>query len=138
MKAQPTTPTLFVNHNRLRAIVILFAGLLVLAAAIIGSIFAFSRGAPTAEISARTPSNHLLIAHCRPCQDEALAARQGAGLAGEQPSLSSVVSSPPHTLTINCRACRDEVWGASQASFSAIDRHIALSQLDDTRGPGPR
>jgi hypothetical protein len=76
MKAQPSTPTLIVNHDRSRAIVILFAGLLIVAAAIIGSVLALSWRAPAAEIAARGSTNHLLIAHCRACWDEALAASQ--------------------------------------------------------------
>ena len=114
MNAQQSTSTQIADTRRSRTIMIIFAGLLVLAVAIIGSVLALSQRASTADIVARGPTNHLLIAHCRACQDEALAARQGVGLAGEQAWLPSVVRLPPHALITNCRVCRDEVWGGIQ------------------------
>ena len=168
MKAQLSTPTPIANTGRSRTIVVLFVGLLVLAVAIIGSVLALSQRTPAAEIAARGPANHALIAHCRVCQDEALAARQGLGLAGEWAAPSVVAATPSRALMINCQVCRDEALGAAQASAPSLlpvrshvvrsrifqDELIAAAQsnlvplaipsntidqqLDDLHRPGPR
>jgi hypothetical protein len=138
MNAHPSTPTQIATTGRARAIVILFAGLLVLAAAIVGSVFVLGQGTPAATITARGQTNHLLIAHCRPCQDEALAAGQGAGLAREQAAPSIVIGAPPRALTTNCRPCRDEALAGTQASFGMVDGGTIFSQLDDPHQSGPR
>jgi hypothetical protein len=138
MNAHQSTPTQIATTGRSRAIVVMFAGLLILAAAVIGSFFALSPRTPAAEISAHGPANHLLIAHCRPCQDEALAARQTVDLAAGRAAPSTVVGAPHHALITNCRICRDEALGASQASFRVADSDAMFLPLDDPRQSGPR
>ncbi len=138
MNAQPSTPTQTATTGRARAIVKLFAGLLILAAAIVSGVFMLSQRTPAAAITARVPTNHPLIAHCRPCQDEALAAWQGAGLAREQAAPSIVIGAPPRALITNCRPCRDEVLAGTQASLGMVDSGTIFPQLDDPHHSGPR
>jgi len=161
MKAQPSTLIQFVSTDRARAVAFLIAGLLVLAA-IAGSAFALSQRTPATPIAARGPANRPLLAHCQPCRDEALAARQVFGRG--TPHATQPVNTGAGTLIASCRICRDEALGARQAMPQAarpaaaqapagrgqqgliascrVCRDEALGamfpQLDDPRRPGPR
>jgi len=138
MNAQPSTPTQSANTGRSRANIVLFAGLFIFAAVIIGGVFALSQRTPAAAITARGPTNHPLIAQCRPCQDEVLAARQGSALSTPQAAQPTMTSSGARALITNCRSCRDEALGANQASPQTADGGTIFSHLNDPRRPGPR
>src|SRR6266511_5828910 len=136
MKAQPSTPTQIANNGRLRAITVMFAGLLVLAVAIVGGVFALSQRTPATAITAHGPTNHSLIAHCRACRDEALAAQ--SNVAAQPVQVAPAGHTTTHTLITNCRACRDEALGAGQASFTMAEGGAMFLPLDDPHQPGPR
>ena len=77
-----------------------------------------------------------LIANCRACRDEALAAQ--INLAAPPAPAPPVVHRMMRSLISNCRACQDEVLGASQVSLQTADAGQLSLRLDDPRRLGPR
>jgi hypothetical protein len=77
-----------------------------------------------------------LMANCRPCRDEALAAQ--IKVAAQPIQAAPAVHTTTHALIMNCRPCRDEALDANQASLRTAEGGTVFSQLDDRRGPGPR
>jgi hypothetical protein len=123
----------------MRRIVLGLATSLALLATIIGLIYALgfsvSTTRPTADRAVRIPSQRL-IANCRLCRDEALAAQVKAAAQPDRvvPAVHTTISG----LIANCRACRDDALGANQARLPAAGGGTVFSQLDDPRRPGPR
>jgi hypothetical protein len=114
------------------------AAALVLGATIIGLFYALgfsvSTLRPAADRAIRIPTQGLM-ANCRACRDEALAAQVKAA----QPvRVAPAVHPTTGGLIANCRLCRDEALGANQASLSTAEGGTVFSQLDDPRRPGPR
>ena len=120
MKAQ--TSTLTHATSRSRTILVMIAGLVVLAAAIIGAVLALSQRARAPQITSGAAAQRPLIAYCRVCADEALAARQSfvpnAGRA-TQPAAADTNARP---LIVTCRVCADEALAAHQPSMPASTR----------------
>ncbi len=97
--------------------------------------FSMSITPPAADRALRTPTQHL-IATCRPCRDEALAAQ--IKVAAQPIQVAPAVQTTTRARIVNCRPCRDEALGVNQASLRTADGGTVFSQLDDRRGPGPR
>jgi hypothetical protein len=112
---------------------------LALVATIIGLLyvlgFSASTPRPAADRALRTPTQQLM-ATCRACRDEALAAQ--IKVAAQLDRVVRVVHTTTHARIVTCRPCRDEALGANQASLRTADGGTVFSQLDDRRGPGPR
>src|SRR6266536_142304 len=72
MKPQTFESTPISAKGRSHGSVTLLAGLLVLAAILIGGVFLFSQRPPAAASDTRSAGAHELIANCRVCRDEAL------------------------------------------------------------------
>jgi hypothetical protein len=119
MKPQTFAPTPIAAKGRSYASVTLLAGLLVLAAILIGSSVLFSQRPPAAASDTRSTAAHTLIANCRACRDEALAGRQGLTAASGRSARPGVVGAAAHVLIANCRACRDEALAGRQGFASA-------------------
>jgi len=119
MKAQTSTLTQSTNNNRSHTILVLIAGLVVLAAAIIRAVFAINQRTRASEITSRASAQRPLIANCRVCADEALAARQGvAPNAGPATQPVAAVSNA-RPLIATCRVCADEALAARQRPLPA-------------------
>jgi hypothetical protein len=124
MKPQTFESTPIAAKGRSHASVTPLAGLLVLAAILIGGGVLFSQRPPAAASDTRSTAAHTLIANCRACRDEALAERQGLTAASERSARPGVVGTAAHTLIANCRACRDEALAARQG-FASASSHVA-------------
>jgi hypothetical protein len=122
MKAHVSTLTQPTNKSRSRTILVMIAGLVVVAAAIIGAVFALNQRMRAPGITSRTSAHRTLMAYCRVCADEALAARQLAAPNAEpatQPAAAGINARP---LIASCRVCADEVLAARQPSVPASVR----------------
>ena len=122
MKAHVSTLTQPTNKSRSRTILAMSAGLVVLAAAIIGAVLALGQHTRTPAITSHASADRPLIASCRVCADEALAARQGAvpnAAHAPQPAAADTNARP---LIAYCRACADEALAARQPSVPASVR----------------
>jgi hypothetical protein len=139
MKTQTHDTTPITRMAWVRRYGVALAAALALAATIIGLLYALgfsvSTTRPAADRAVRTPTQRLM-ANCRPCRDEALAAQinPAAQLVRVAPAVHTTIGG----LIANCRACRDEALGAHQASLPTADGGTVFSQLDDPRRPGPR
>jgi hypothetical protein len=115
------------------------AAALALVATIIGLLYALgfsvSTIRPAADRAVRIPTQRL-VANCRPCRDETLAAQINP--AAQPVRVAPAVHTTTRALITNCRPCRDEALGANQASLPTADGGSVFSQLDDPRRPGPR
>ena len=122
MKAQVSSLTQPTNNNRSRTILAMVAGLIVLAVAIVGAALVLSQRARAPQITSGAAAHRPLIANCRVCADEALAARQSfvpnAGRA-TQPAAADTNVRP---LIVTCRVCADEALAAHQLSLPASAR----------------
>ena|SRR5436309_2970384 len=126
MKPQTFESTPIAAKGRSHASVTLLAGLLVLAAILIGGVFLFSQRPPAAASDTRSAAAHTLIANCRACRDEALAAHQGFASASSQVARPVVASVGARALIANCRICRDEALGSAVTNLSATDSSLTL------------
>lgn len=139
MKTQTDYTTLTTLTPWVRRYGVALAAALVLGATIVGLLYALgfsvSTPRPVADRPVRT-STQGLMANCRPCRDEALAAQ--VKMAAQPVRVAPAVHTTGGGLIANCRPCRDEVLGANQANFSTVEGGTAFSQLDDPRRPGPR
>lgn len=139
MKTQThyTTPLRLTSWVRRYGVAL--AAALVLMATIVGLLYALgfslSTPRPAAERAVRTPTRRL-IANCRVCRDEALAAQINP--AAQPVRVAPAVHTTIGGLIANCRSCRDEALGADQARLPMADGGSIFSQLDDPRRPGPR
>lgn len=79
-----------------------------------------------------------LIANCRVCRDEALAAQQPAQAKSEPTSLATSLSPQAPALITTCRVCRDEALGSNQAYLTTPAHLALLPQPTDPRQHGPR
>jgi hypothetical protein len=139
MKTQThyTTPTTLTPWVRRYGVAL--AAALVLGATIVGLLYALgfsvSTPRPAADRAVGTPAQGLM-ANCRACRDEALAAQVNS--AAQPVRVARAVHTTIGGLIANCRACRDEVLGANQANFSTAEGATVFSQQDDPHRPGPR
>ena len=116
MKAHVSTLTQPTNKSRSRMILTMSAGLVVLAAAIIGAVLALSQHTPTPAIRSHASAVHPLITSYRLYADEVLAARQQSAPNAESATQRTAVVINPRPLIRYCRACADEVLTARQPS----------------------
>ena len=127
MKAQVSSLTQPTNNKRSRTILAMVAGLIVLAVAIVGAALVLSQRARAPQITSGAAAHRPLIASCRMCADEALAARQrfipNAGRA-TQPAAADTNTRP---LIVTCRVCADEALAAHQPSIPASARAAQLA-----------
>jgi hypothetical protein len=122
MKAHVSTLTQPTNKSRSRTILTMSAGLVVLAAAIISAVLALSQHTRTPTIRSHASAARLLIASCRVCADEALAARQPSAPNAESATQRTAVVTNARPLITYCRACADEALAARQQSAPASVR----------------
>jgi hypothetical protein len=122
MKAHVSSLTQPTNNKRSRTKLAMVAGLIVLAVAIVGAALVLSQRARAPQITSGAAAQRPLIAYCRVCADEALAARQSfvpnAGRA-TQPAAADTNARP---LIVTCRVCADEALAAHQLSIPARAR----------------
>ena len=139
MKPQTFESTPIAAKGRSHASVTSVAGLLVLAAILIGGGVLFSQRPPAAASDTRSAAAHTLIANCRACRDEALAARQSLTAASSHVARPVVASVGARALITNCRVCRDEARGSAVTNLSATDSSLTLpAPAELFRRNGPR
>lgn len=97
--------------------------------------FSLSTTRPPAEHAVESPPQGLL-AICRSCRDEVLAAQ--SKVAAQPVRVAPAVHTTTRALITNCRPCRDEALGANQASLATTEDSTGFSQLNDPRRSGPR
>src|SRR5262245_47349090 len=138
MKAQVSSLTRTTNNKRSRTKLAMVAGLIVLAVAIVGAARVLSQRAQAPQITSGAAAQRPLIAYCRVCGDEALAAHQPSMPASARAAKPAPTGFSVRSLITNCRACRDEALAGTQASFGTVDSRTVFLQLDDPHQPGPR
>jgi hypothetical protein len=134
LKAQTSTLTQTRNTSRSRRILVLIAGLVVLAAAIIGAVLALNQRVRAPEITSRASAYRQLIAYCRVCADEALAARQGVVPSAGRATQSVAANINTRPLIAYCRVCADEALAAYQSPVPASrSATAAIARIFNTR-----
>ena len=119
MKAQThyTTPITATPWMRwgIRALAALFV--LVVIVALVYALGLFGQPSQSGTNSGVSAPAHTLVANCRVCRDEALAARQpGQALIGSS-TTTAAIGARAHALISNCRACRDEALWANRTDL---------------------
>jgi hypothetical protein len=120
MKTQVSSLTQPTNNKRSRTMLALVGGLIVLAVAIVGAALVLSQRAP--QITSGAAAHRPLIADCRMCADEALAARQSFIPNAGRATQTAAADTNTRPLIVTCRVCVDEALAAHQPSIPASAR----------------